>query len=148
MSGIFVNLPNTLNPTFVRVRRVSWCVYTWQYIGSLKQILFFPYFFKIFLNNIYSFPIFILYQCCQQIFNLKTYLVLVQREGCWRWIFRVAFLLKNSLLYLNFVSARTVGERGSAKFGQMCTGEGDVKITENVWTSFMDGPWQELEHVF
>ena len=40
------------------------------------------------------------------------------------------------------------GGRGSAKFGQVCTGEGDVKITENVWTSFMDGPWQELEHIF
>ena len=40
------------------------------------------------------------------------------------------------------------GGGGWAKLGRGGGGGGGVKITENVWTSFMDSPWQELEHIF
>ena len=55
---------------------------------------------------------------------------------CWSWIFAETFSIAFK------VCVRTDrGERGSAKCGQVWTGgERESKITENVRTSFMDGP--------
>ena len=120
MPRTFINLPNTWNPAFIRLKWVRWCFHTEQYIGSFKQRLFFPYLLRISLN-IYSFPIFILYQCCSQIFNFVTYFLGVCIGGrvvmdIWSGIFA-----ENSVSYLKFVSVRT-GGRESAKCGRVWTG--------------------------
>ena len=46
---MFIEFPNSWKPT---------CVHTGEYKGSLKQILFFSYFHKIYLNKYLFFPYF------------------------------------------------------------------------------------------
>ena len=52
-------------------------------------------------------------------------------------------MLKNSVLYSKFVSARTGVGEGCQPNVEMCgQGEGVSKIPENMRTSFMDGPFK------
>ena len=78
----FYRIVQNFEPHICWVRRVRWCVHTGQYIGSLKQTLFFfSYFYMISLNRYSFFPIFILYQCFLQIFKLVTYFLGVYIGG-------------------------------------------------------------------
>ena len=62
LSQIFIESLSTRNPTCIResirVKRVRRCVHARQYIGFLKQILFFSYFHWISLNKYLFFPYF------------------------------------------------------------------------------------------
>ena len=75
---------------------------------------------------------------------MTYFLVVCIGEGWWRWTFGVGFLLKNSVSkkipYSKFVSTRA-GVRGDPPNVDRCGQEGRrSKMTENVRTSFMEGP--------
>ena len=109
---------------FFRVKRVRRCVHARQYIGFLKQILFFFCFHRIPFNKYLFFPYFHL---------VSMLLINVWSCDLLSWCFYsgvggwggmgeemdivVGFLLKNSVSYSKFVSAQTEGGGRSAKCG-------------------------------
>ena len=97
LSQIFIELPNTWTPSFIRVRRERWCANTEQYAGSLKQILFFSFFHWIFSNKHLFFPYFPTFSGINVVNKYLTlwltFLGVCIGEGWWRWIFEVWFLL-------------------------------------------------------
>ena len=58
LSQIFIELPNHLESTIIRDRRVRWFVHTVQYTGSIKNTIYFFLFPLDTLNKYLFFPYF------------------------------------------------------------------------------------------
>ena len=139
LSQIFIESRSTWNPKFIRVRRVLWYVHTGQYIGLLRQILFFSYFHRISLNKYLFFPYFHLVLMLLTNFNLLTSWCFYRGRGggdgylvsnfCWK----IPYHIQNLCLHGQ-------GGRDQPNVDSCGDREGvGVKNTETVRTSFMDG---------
>ena len=171
---IFIELSSTWNPTFIRVRKVRWCVHTGQYISSSKQILFFSYFHRISSNRYLFFPDFHIVSMLLTIiwpYGLLSWCLYSESGGGDGYL--ESDFWQKSLYHIQSLCPLRQGK--SAKCGHPAdtgrklnvhktfrrrpkllmyvqftscvywAGDGESKITDNVRTSFMDGPCWYIE---